>query len=445
MEWRDWAASAIRCRSPLMVISVSYFFGLVLLPIILVGGSATLCRWLARPNASTLVLATRFAYALVPLGFSMWLAHYCHHLLTSWSAIIPALQRFAGDLGWTILGQPAWALACCRPVLNWLPQMEILSLDVGLLFSLYSGYRIALTQSQRTSQALKIFAPWAVLIGPLVRGRSLDCAPTHADAWNPITGRLRMRSLMGIAIFGWLFLGTGCGPARADGGTLRLTGKKGRFQISVFTAPTPFRAGPVDISVLLQDASSGDLVTQGRVIVRMSKAGRPALEYPATFEAATNKLFRAAQFELPDRGHWEIQVEVESAQGTGVDRRRTGSSRGPTTLARIVAMDLLARAGDCSLQYSSSIEPRRTIRFILPAVKTDTLSKSASMRKRHACMMERQIDASIKSISGLLQQVFAERARPNDGLCSFADRSPRSTRSTGRAERGGAGPFGKPS
>ena len=127
-----------------------------------------------------------------------------------------------------------------------------------------------------------------------------------------------MRSTIGSVIFGWLCLGTWCVPASADGGLLRLAGKTGRYQISVFSEPTPLRAGPVDISVLLQDASSGDLVTQARAIVRMSKAGRPALEYPATFEAATNKLFRAAQFNLPERGHWDIQVEVESARGRAV-------------------------------------------------------------------------------------------------------------------------------
>jgi hypothetical protein len=127
-----------------------------------------------------------------------------------------------------------------------------------------------------------------------------------------------MRSLMGIAIFGWLCLGTGYASARADGGSLRLTGKAGRYQISVFSAPTPLRAGPIDISVLLQNASSGDLVTQARAIVRMSKAGRPALEYPATFEAATNKLFRAAQFDLPEPGRWELRVEVEGVHGPAV-------------------------------------------------------------------------------------------------------------------------------
>jgi hypothetical protein len=52
-------------------------------------------------------------------------------------------------------------------------------------------------------------------------------------------------------------------------------------------------------------------MTQVQVTVRMIKSGRLALEYPATTEAATNKLFRAAQFELPEPGRWEVQVQVE--------------------------------------------------------------------------------------------------------------------------------------
>ena len=91
-----------------------------------------------------------------------------------------------------------------------------------------------------------------------------------------------MRILAAGVIFGWLFLGTWCAPASADGGSLRLSEKKGGYQITVFTAPTPFRAGPVDISVLVQDALTGDPMPQARVTVRMTKPGRLALEYPAT-------------------------------------------------------------------------------------------------------------------------------------------------------------------
>jgi hypothetical protein len=106
--------------------------------------------------------------------------------------------------------------------------------------------------------------------------------------------------------------------AIADGGSLRFSGKEGGYRINVFTAPTPFRAGAVDISVLVQDGSTGDPMTPVKVTVRMMKPGRLALEYPATTDAATNKLFRAAQFDLPESGRWEMQVEVEGPHGLAV-------------------------------------------------------------------------------------------------------------------------------
>jgi hypothetical protein len=127
-----------------------------------------------------------------------------------------------------------------------------------------------------------------------------------------------MRLIIGGVTFGWLLLGTWCAPAIADGGSLRLSGKKGGYQITVFTAPTPFRAGAVDISALIQDATTGEPMTQVRVTVRMTKPGSMALEYPATTEAATNKLFRAAQFELPEPGRWAMQVRVEGLRGIAV-------------------------------------------------------------------------------------------------------------------------------
>jgi hypothetical protein len=97
-----------------------------------------------------------------------------------------------------------------------------------------------------------------------------------------------------------------------------LSGKKGSYQITVFAAPTPFRAGPVDISVLVLDVSTGDPMTQVQVTVRMTKSGRRALEYPATSESATNKLLQAAQFELPEPGSWTLEVQVQGSKGQAV-------------------------------------------------------------------------------------------------------------------------------
>jgi hypothetical protein len=108
----------------------------------------------------------------------------------------------------------------------------------------------------------------------------------------------------------------------ADGGTLRVREKAGGYQVAVFTSPTPLRAGPVDVSVLVQDATTGEHVAEARATVRLTLRAAPALEmeHPATAEAATNKLFLAAQVELPQPGCWDVAVRVEGPRGPAVIR-----------------------------------------------------------------------------------------------------------------------------
>src|SRR5262249_13747831 len=103
---------------------------------------------------------------------------------------------------------------------------------------------------------------------------------------------------------------------RADGGAVRLRERASSYQITVFTSPTPFRAGPVDVSVLVQDAATGEYVPEARVTVRLKApgAGR-TVECPATTEAATNRLFHAAVFELPGPGWWDVEVAVDGPLG----------------------------------------------------------------------------------------------------------------------------------
>jgi len=110
--------------------------------------------------------------------------------------------------------------------------------------------------------------------------------------------------------------GTWVVGARADGGTVRLSERKGPYHISVFTDPTPVRAGPVDISVLVQDRL-GPLAPDAGVTIRASSLDHPDLrgEQVAGQEAATNKLFRAAHFDLPQPGRWRIEVFIDGPQG----------------------------------------------------------------------------------------------------------------------------------
>ena len=102
---------------------------------------------------------------------------------------------------------------------------------------------------------------------------------------------------------------------------MRLSQRAGGYQVTVFTSPTPLRAGPVDVSVFVQDAATGECVPEARVTVCLKAPGDGrVLELPATTEAATNKLFRAAEFQLPEPGWWDVAVAVEGPHGPALVR-----------------------------------------------------------------------------------------------------------------------------
>jgi hypothetical protein len=105
--------------------------------------------------------------------------------------------------------------------------------------------------------------------------------------------------------------------ARGDGGTLREWRRQGSYEIAVFSDPTPCVTGAADVSVLLLDAATGEPVPEARVTVEVVPHGRPdvATHRLATAEAATNKLLRAAVFDLGAPGRWDVTVEVDGPSG----------------------------------------------------------------------------------------------------------------------------------
>jgi hypothetical protein len=156
VEWQEQLVVLAGVQSPLLATSTFYFPALVVVPAIAITGATVLSKRWGRLSFTYLEVATRFAYAFVPLGFGMWLAHYSFHFLTSFDTIVPVSQRFAADVGLTWAGDPTWVSACCRPIAEWLLPLEILFLDLGLLLSLYSAYRMA--------SGFKALTPWAILI-----------------------------------------------------------------------------------------------------------------------------------------------------------------------------------------------------------------------------------------------------------------------------------------
>ena len=126
-----------------------------------------------------------------------------------------------------------------------------------------------------------------------------------------------MRKIATFLILWWLSFGPFGADAFADGGRVVFMDQHGGYRISVFTSPDPLRAGPVDISVLLQDAKTGIPITDGHVnmSITRSRVGGRTIQALATNAAATNKLLTAATVELPEPGSWDVEVECLSDHG----------------------------------------------------------------------------------------------------------------------------------
>ncbi len=117
--------------------------------------------------------------------------------------------------------------------------------------------------------------------------------------------------------------------AQADGGFVELHQEVGPFVVTVFSAPGPLRAGPVDISVLVQDRASGEPVLDGEIFVRLSREGGMTLVERATREVAQNKLLYAALINLPEAGQWELEVTIKQGKETAIILGQV-SAAGPT-------------------------------------------------------------------------------------------------------------------
>jgi hypothetical protein len=124
---------------------------------------------------------------------------------------------------------------------------------------------------------------------------------------------MRCQLVVIVPLAAWFALGVESPVAMGDGGTLRFSGRRADRLITVFTAPAPLRSGPVDISILLQDADSGTPLSDVPIMVRAHPTHSlgEKINVPATTEAATNKLMRAARLDFTEPGTWHVQVDVQ--------------------------------------------------------------------------------------------------------------------------------------
>ena len=94
VEWQDRLVAAVQPTSPLLLTIGLSMLALDRAPArSSVAATAILSRWWGRLGMRRAAGGHRFSFALVPLGFGMWLAHYSFHFLTSYDTIVPTTQR----------------------------------------------------------------------------------------------------------------------------------------------------------------------------------------------------------------------------------------------------------------------------------------------------------------------------------------------------------------
>jgi len=135
--WEASLAAALGLPSSFLIVTALFLAAVVVAPLLL-------ARFpLARP----------FSFAFVPLGFSLWVAHFSFHLITGWRSILPVAGR--------ILHSSTAALNANVPA--WLPAAQILLLDAGLVFSVYLAWRAVRRTAGESGRAIGLLAPWAAL------------------------------------------------------------------------------------------------------------------------------------------------------------------------------------------------------------------------------------------------------------------------------------------
>jgi hypothetical protein len=156
-----WLSRAMGGASEGWVLGVVFVAGLYAVPFALLAGAAAATRIVAGDPRPIGRIAVHYAYALVPFGFGVWLAHYGFHLLTGALTIVPVTQSAIVDLlGWAALGAPRWRWTGMRPGTVFPIQLGLILL--GTIGSLAVAYHIS--EREYPDRPGPSTAPWTVVI-----------------------------------------------------------------------------------------------------------------------------------------------------------------------------------------------------------------------------------------------------------------------------------------
>jgi hypothetical protein len=101
--------------------------------------------------------------------------------------------------------------------------------------------------------------------------------------------------------------------AYGDGGTMLLHQDAGAFTVTLFAAPQPLHAGAADLSAMVQDRNSGEVLLDATVDITVGTQQTVRLSRGQ----ASNRLLQAATVDFPKPGKWRLELSVHRGNDMG--------------------------------------------------------------------------------------------------------------------------------
>jgi hypothetical protein len=115
-----------------------------------------------------------------------------------------------------------------------------------------------------------------------------------------------------------LMLAIGATPARADGGAMLLHQDAGAFTITLFAAPQPLHTGAADLSVMVQDRSSGEVLLDPVIDLTVVPQAASATQQTVRLAKgqASNRLLQESTVYFSTAGRWRLTLAVRRGNDT---------------------------------------------------------------------------------------------------------------------------------
>jgi ferredoxin len=154
-------AATIGTRSEWPVLALVFAIGVAAAPAMLLAGAGAITRAFSGKGETLRGTVLRYAYALIPIGLSIWVAHYGFHLLTGALTIVPVVQSAVVDaFGHALLGSPFWSWVGMQPGAVFPIQLGCVVLGAAGSLAMVQ----AISQRDQPSRSALASAPWLAVV-----------------------------------------------------------------------------------------------------------------------------------------------------------------------------------------------------------------------------------------------------------------------------------------